>query len=198
MSMRLFRTNKKSELTDSGIIELYKSGGDKKLVGILFERHSHLVYGICYKYLKNEDKCKDAVLTIFEKLFDDLHKYNVANFSSWIHSVARNYCFAQLNKENGKVCIDDLPEMKDENDTEQEHSLFIEKNLLNLNGALNSINNEQKKCIELFYLANQSYNEISIATGFTVNQVKSFLQSGKRNLKLYLEKNIDHETKKNI
>ncbi|MFI5218282.1 MAG: RNA polymerase sigma factor [Bacteroidia bacterium] len=191
--MRLFRTNKKSQLTDTEIIALYKSTGDKKLVGILFDRHSHLVYGICYKYLRNEEKCKDAVLTIFEKLFADLLKYEVSNFSSWIHSVSRNYCFAFLNKENGRRGIEEIPELIEENENDNEVKLFTEKNLLHLNGALNSINTEQKKCIEMFYLENNSYNEISTATGFTINQVKSYIQNGKRNLKIYLEKNIEHE-----
>ena len=150
-------------------------------------RHSHLVYGICYHYLKDEDKCKDAVLALFEKLFDDLYKYEVTNFSSWMHSVARNYCFALLKKEKSKISLEEINDLKEEKE-DPEIRVSVEKNLKNLNGALQTINEEQKKCIALFYLKNKSYSEISIVTGFSLNQIKSYIQNGKRNLKIYFEK----------
>ena len=61
----------------------------------------------------------------------------------------------------------------------------------NLQEALNLLNTEQKKCVELFYLKEKSYIEIAELTGFNLKQVKSYIQNGKRNLKNYL-------TKKNV
>jgi RNA polymerase sigma-70 factor, ECF subfamily len=185
--MWFFKSSETSKLSDPEIVSLYKTTGDKKLVGILFDRHAHLVYGICYHYLKNKEQCKDAVLTLFEKLFDDLYKYDVVNFSSWMHSVARNYCFAVLKKEKSKISLEEIDDLKEEKE-DPEISVSIEKSLKNLNGALQTINEEQKKCVALFYLKNKSYTEISGVTGFSLNQVKSYIQNGKRNLKIYLEK----------
>lgn len=193
--MWLFRSNKASSLTDVELIAAYKTSRDKNLIGILFDRHAHLVYGICYHYLKNEDACKDAVLTIFEKLFDDLYKYDVNNFSSWIHSVARNHCFSVLNKVKEYISIDEIKEIKEikAEEEDSEVKLFFEKNLFHLNGAMESINEEQKKCVEMFYLRNLSYADISSATGYSIKQVKSYIQNGKRNLKMYLEKKAGNE-----
>jgi RNA polymerase sigma factor (sigma-70 family) len=185
--MWFFKSSETSELSDPEIVSLYKTTGDKKLIGILFNRHAHLVYGICYGYLKDNEQCKDAVLSLFEKLFDDLYKYDISNFSSWMHSVARNYCFAVLKKEKNKISIEEIYDVKEEKE-DPEIRMSTEKNLKNLNGALQTINEEQKKCIALFYLDNKSYVEISENTGFSLNQVKSFIQNGKRNLKIYLEK----------
>ncbi len=127
------------------------------------------------------------MLILVEKLFDDLYKYDIVNFSSWMHSVARNYCFAFLKKENKKIRLEESPDLKEEEE-DPEIRLLMEKNLNNLNGALQSISEDQKKCIELFYLKNKSYAEIAGYTGFSLNQVKSFIQNGKRNLKNHLEK----------
>lgn len=190
--MRLFRSSNILNDNDSDIIARYKKNNDKDLIGILFDRHSHLVYGICYQYLKNEDSCKDAVLTIFEKLFHDLDKYEVTNFSSWIHSVARNYCFAVLKKEHAMVELSEVDKAI-EDDCEDENSILVENNLPHLNKALNSIKGKQKICVELFYLQNMSYIEITKKTGFSINEVKSNIQNGKRNLRIYLEKHTVNE-----
>ncbi|MBK7856318.1 MAG: sigma-70 family RNA polymerase sigma factor [Bacteroidetes bacterium] len=101
--MWLIRSKDKSTLTDAALIELYRSKNDTNAIGILFNRYSHLVYGVCMKYLKDDDDCKDATLQIFEKLYDDLKKYSVEKFSFWLHSVARNYCLMQLRNKQAAL-----------------------------------------------------------------------------------------------
>ena len=54
--------------------------------------------------------------------------------------------------------------------------------------AMQQLNKEQQLCVELFYLEKKSYAEIAQVTGFSTLQVKSYLQNGKRNLKLIIEK----------
>jgi RNA polymerase sigma-70 factor (ECF subfamily) len=62
----------------------------------------------------------------------------------------------------------------------------LEEQLEKLKDALVRLSEEQKKCIELFYFKEKSYKEVSDLTGFSINEVKSYLQNGKRNLKGYL------------
>ena len=67
----------------------------------------------------------------------------------------------------------------------------IDKDGLNMEKALaeciEKLNNEQKKCIRQFYFENRCYNEIASNMGIDVKKVKSYLQNGKRNLKICLE-----------
>lgn len=185
--MWLFKTRNKYPENDAEIITAYKCTGDKQLIGILFERYAHLVYGVCFNYVKDKEVCKDATLFIFEKLFIDLKKYEVSNFSSWLHSVARNYCFAYLKTAGRNVSFDEVFMHESEPiDVTYEEDDLIKKHLSNLPQALAAINAEQQLCISLFYLNNKSYIEIADQTGYTLNQVKSFIQNGKRNLKIYL------------
>ena len=54
--------------------------------------------------------------------------------------------------------------------------------------ALLELNPEQQLCVTLFYLEKKSYQEIADSSGFTMMQVKSHIQNGKRNLKIIMER----------
>ena len=56
--------------------------------------------------------------------------------------------------------------------------------------AMKELNPEQKQCVTLFYLQKKSYQEINEITGFSMLQVKSYIQNGKRNLKILIEKKM--------
>ena len=92
---------------DQELIQAYRSNGDRKALGALFDRYSHLVFGVCMKYLKNEDDARDATMAVYEKLMEDLRRFDVQRFSSWIHSVARNYCLMQLRSRKAMLYADD-------------------------------------------------------------------------------------------
>mgnify|MGYP006315868703 FL=1 len=62
-----------------------------------------------------------------------------------------------------------------------------------LNFAIDQLNDEQKLCVTLFYLKKQTYQQIAELSGFTLMQVKSFIQNGKRNLKMKLLKMQENE-----
>jgi RNA polymerase sigma-70 factor (ECF subfamily) len=179
--MRFFRSHRKSALPDEEIVARYKAMRDRELVGLLFDRHAHLVFGICFNYLKDEEKSKDAVLALFEKLFDALLRHEVRHFGAWLHAVARNHCLAELErirKEHILAAGADRPEaMEDEYDSPPDDKLHL------LPEALAAIGPEQKRCIEMFYLANLSYREIAVRTGMPYDRVRSHIQNGKRNLR---------------
>lgn len=73
---------------------------------------------------------------------------------------------------------------------QEDKQVYQEKDILleNMGQAMNQLSPEQKICVELFYLQKKSYQEIADQTGYSLLQVKSYIQNGKRNLKLLLEK----------
>lgn len=140
------------------------------------------------KYLKDEDDSKDAVMQIFEKLLIDLKRHEVQNFKSWLHTVAKNYCLMQLRKKNPETPLTDNLVVEKENFLHREEGHELEERLTLMEEAIGQLNEQQKICVELFYLKEKCYQEISDQTGYTMNEVKSFIQNGKRNLKIYMEK----------
>ncbi len=180
------------DLTDKELIAEYKKSSDKIYVGILYKRYSHLVMGLSMKYLKDEDNAKDAVINIFTKLFDDLLKHNVEYFKSWLYTFTKNHCLMQLRSEQSKL--------RKNLDYEYDVKLFVEKSeemhqnankreqeYVALERAMAGLNEEQRICVELFYMKDKSYNEIVDITGYSLKNVKSYIQNGKRNLKIKLE-----------
>ena len=194
----LFRLNKSYEsLSDKELIDLYRKQSEKQIVGVLFKRYTHLVFGSCMKYLKNADESEDAVMDIFEKLLDDLKVHQIDNFKSWLYSVARNHCLMKLRKEKtseGRIVelkINDA-EAVESNDIlhlNEEEPIAIgskEQSLQGLENAIADLNDEQRRCIELFYLEQKCYNEVAEITAYSLNEVKSYIQNGKRNIKMLM------------
>ncbi|CAN5503833.1 sigma-70 family RNA polymerase sigma factor [soil metagenome] len=184
-----YSTSNYSHLTDNELVSQYKATSDKIYVGELYKRYTHLVLGMCINYFKDRDVAKDMVLQIFEKLFDELKKREVENFKAWLTFVVRNYCISELRKMQTQLNrdIEYQYQLKNQSiEEEKEEAVEAEEKLEALEKAMESLNPFQKKCIELFYLKNMTYTQIVEMTGYSVNEVKSYIQNGKRNLKMII------------
>ncbi len=178
-------------VNDNELLENFYSSRSNYWLGLLLQRYTLLLLGVCMKYLKNEEEAKDAVQQIFLKTITELHKYKVDYFKSWLYMVARNHCLMRIRERHGKVPkeLDESLMIAEEAVPAKEH---IEKDiLLNLiEASIPELNDEQKTCVTLFYLQKKTYHEISSQTGYTLMQVKSHIQNGKRNLKILVEKKM--------
>jgi len=200
IKIMLFRIprEKLQSKADQELLADFKSAGDLEVLGELYSRYVHLVYGVCLKYLKDREEAKDGVMQIFEKLIIEIPKHNIETFHSWLHVVTKNYCLMLLRsgkseKEKFSEWINDpsvfmetvidLHPLDDE-----ENSKSIERDLKD---CIEKLKEEQRLCIRQFYFENRCYNEISGNLGLDEKKVKSHLQNGKRNLKICLEeKNV--------
>lgn len=176
-------------LTDQELLEQFHLDGDNKWLGLLLQRYTLLLLGVCMKYLKDEEEAKDAVQQVFEKCLKELQKYKVDYFKSWIYMVAKNHCLMKL-RDKGKAPVPVTEKMISTPADESNVADYIQKEeLLNkLSASIPLLGQEQRSCIELFYLQKKSYHEIAASTGYTLMQVKSHIQNGKRNLKMLLQK----------
>lgn len=182
--------NSIDQYSDAKLLELYKQNKDTKWVGYLFERYILLVFGVCMKYLKHVNDANDATQQVFEKAFGEINKYEVTYFKSWIYSIARNYCLMQLrSKVHQTVFLETIPEdlAGKSEEWHAEKEINLSEQTENLINSIHQLNQEQKECIDLFYLQKLSYREIEEKTGFSFQQVKSYIQNGKRNLKILLD-----------
>lgn len=168
----------------------YRRNGDVALLGALYEPYMDMVFGICFKYLREEEECKDAVMQIFEKLVSDLKQHEVANFKSWLHSVARNHCLMKLRVSRVAIGQGSQDDQIQELEAVSNDEVFtLDGQLDVLDGCLQKLVDEQRISIELFYLQNKCYRDIAGETGFEIGKVKSYIQNGKRNLKICMESN---------
>jgi RNA polymerase sigma factor (sigma-70 family) len=185
-----------TKLSDEDIIQRYLSTDDNTMVGELYNRYARLVFGVGLKYLKNKEESKDVLFSVFEKLLRDLKKYDIKNFKAWLYTYTKNECLMQLRKTKVRTIEKDVFDVQVSGaDEEAEEEIQYDKEalLLSLESHVEGLADEQKQCIKLFYIENKSYSEIEAETGLTFNQIKSFIQNGKRNLKLKLSGVKNHE-----
>jgi RNA polymerase sigma-70 factor (ECF subfamily) len=188
--MWLFK--KKEYNSDEELLQHYKKSGDKDVFADLFKKHVSVVYGTCLFYLQDKDEAQDATMQLFEKLLLDINNREIDNFKGWLSFVVRNHCISLIRKNKSQTKnIKSYYEFEYEDPSyEQEekiNSVSDDEMVDKMKLCLPKLKENQRVCVELFYLKQKSYQDIANQTAFTLNEIKSYIQNGKRNLKLLLE-----------
>jgi RNA polymerase sigma factor (sigma-70 family) len=179
-----------TELSDKELVALYKQTEDMEVLAILYQRYMELVYGVCLKYYKEPEMSKDAVMNIFEELVHKLKRHEVDNFRGWLHTIAKNHCLMQLRTPKNLKTTEFNPALvQSEDNLHLAGVLEKEEHFVQLEDCMKTLPSEQKQTIELFYLQQKCYKEIADITGHDWNKIRSFIQNGRRNLKICIEKN---------
>ena len=174
--------------SDGELVSQYRSTGNMDVLGELYNRYMELVYSVCLKYMKEPEDAKDSVINIFEELVVKLKKYEVDNFKGWLYQLSKNHCLMKLRAEKKlpKNIDADVVHLTENNhlDNVQEK----EQNLNSMEFCIEQLPGEQKTAVQLFYLQEKCYKEIAETTKTDINKVRSFIQNGRRNLKICMEK----------
>ena len=158
------------------------------MLATLYKRYAYLVFGVCMKYLKDADDAADAGLDIYEELVNKVMKHEIEYFKGWLHTLTRNHCLMKLRSQKNKRTVD-LPDhlMQMEETVHLNGVMEKEENLNRLERCIEQLSPDQKKVVQLFYFEEKCYNDISTITGLDWNMVRSYIQNGRRNLKLCME-----------
>ena len=179
--------------SDSDMLQQYMRTGNLEILGKIYYQYIHLVYGVCLKYMNNREDSKDAVNKIFELLITEIHKFEIKNFRSWLYVVTKNYCLMEIRKSKSeKKRFEKFSDRYFMESTEILHPIdeVPDCNMEDqLKKCIEKLKDEQKQCIHLFYYEQKCYKEIATELKIDENKVKSFIQNGKRNLKICLEQN---------
>ncbi len=177
-----------STATDEELVSAYKRSGNKDLLAALYQRYMELVFGVCMKYLKDQEEAKDATMNIFEELLGKLMKYDVLHFKPWLYTVAKTHCLMHLRSSSKmKTSIIDPGLMQSEEETHLNGVFEQEAALEQLSKCMQGLASDQQQAIDLFYLQKKSYKEISEETGMEWSRVRSLIQNGRRNLKICMD-----------
>lgn len=192
--MTFLKNISSNQVTDKELVAAFKESGDINHLSILYQRYMDLVFGVCLKYLKDAEKSKDAVMDIFEELNKKLNQHEVDNFKGWLHVLARNYCLMQLRSPRNMKTTEFNADFMQSGQTVHLTNEVLEKEetFNKLAQCLETLPEDQKHSIQLFFVQKKCYNEIAEITGYEWNKVRSYIQNGKRNLKICLEgKEVD-------
>jgi RNA polymerase sigma factor (sigma-70 family) len=178
-----------TDSSDKELVAAFKESGDSNYLSVLYQRYMDLVFGVCLKYFKDAERCKDAVMDIYEELNTKLKLHEVDHFKGWLHVLARNYCLMQLRSPRNMKTTEFKADFMQsgENMHLNGEALEKEQNFVKLEDCLKTLTEEQQQSVQLFYLENKCYNEIAAITGYDWNKVRSYIQNGRRNLKLCMD-----------
>ncbi|RYZ29818.1 MAG: sigma-70 family RNA polymerase sigma factor [Chitinophagaceae bacterium] len=184
------KANRYDHITDQELLEHYYADHNQEWLGILLQRYTLLLLGVCMKYLKDETEARDCVQQIFLKVLTEAPKYKIDYFKSWLYMVAKNHCLMRLRDKGSKSVKELTDQNVAEQETDRQDLLQNERTYELLEESMQELNEEQKICVNQFYLQKKSYQQIAEQTGFSLMQVKSYIQNGKRNLKIILERKL--------
>jgi RNA polymerase sigma-70 factor, ECF subfamily len=188
-------SGKHPDITDEELLRQFYRNGSLETLGELYSRYMHLVYGVSLKYLESREDARDAVMQIFEKLILDLPGQEIRNFKSWLYVLVKNFCLMQIRSQKSadgrlegyKIELEFMESGTEMHPIDKEDHSVEEA----LKHCIEQLKSEQKQCIELFYYEKRCYQEIAEQLEMNEKKVKSYLQNGKRNLKICLEgKNV--------
>jgi RNA polymerase sigma-70 factor (ECF subfamily) len=174
-------------MDDEALMQRFRAEGDTDILGIVLERFTLVLFGVCMKYLKEEDHAKDAVQQVFLKALSEVPKYQIDNIGGWLYQVAKNHCLSLLRSKKDYASDEPLKYIPQPEEVPLSLLIQKEKDIDRMKEALKDIKEDQRICIASFYLDKKSYAQISEETGWDIKQVKSNIQNGKRNLRLKME-----------
>ena len=188
--MKLFTATHTTKSGDDVLLQRYFQTNDLEILGELYSRHAEMVYYICLRYFKDEEKSKDAVMQIFEDLIRKIHRQDIKDFPKWLYVVSKNHCLMDIRsrKNSQEVSFDEFVESPTKLHPEESY-VEKEERFAQMERCMDKLPEKQKASIDLFFLREKCYKEIVEMTGYSLNEVKSYIQNGKRNLKNCMEKN---------
>ena len=178
-----------SKESDESLLTKYLSNEDLSVLGELYARNSEMVYYVCLRYFKEEEKSKDAVMQLFEQLIDKVKKQTIQDFPKWLYVVTKNFCLMELRRTKNKmeISIGEFVEFPHHLHPQESYD-EKEERLSQLEHCIEKLPEKQRVSIDLFFINQKCYKEVVEITGFNMNDVKSYIQNGKRNLKNCMEK----------
>jgi RNA polymerase sigma-70 factor (ECF subfamily) len=175
--------------TDNVLVSEFSSTLDIQFAGELYNRYADLIYGVCLKYLKHPENAQDSAVAVFEELVAKIPKHTIENFKGWLYMLTKNHCLMRIRSGKKAHTVNiDAELMQSEDPTHLDGVLEKEENLVQLEYCMGELAIEQRQAVALFYIEGKCYNEISAITGIEWNKVRSYIQNGRRNLKLCIEK----------
>ena len=182
------KSSKIDSQQDHELLHQYRESMDLKILGDLYQRHTEMVYYVCFRYLQDSELSKDAVMNIFEELIYKANKQEIKDFPRWLYVLTKNHCLMYLRSQKNKsqISLDEFVKFP-EDLHHYEHDDEKEGQLTAMEGCLSKLPERQQQSVRLFFLEEKCYKEISESTGYSLNEIKSYIQNGKRNLKNCME-----------
>jgi RNA polymerase sigma factor (sigma-70 family) len=191
-----------SKLSDIELIE-QTLAGNQAAYADLIKRHQRFVFTLAMRFSKNREDAEEIAQDCFIKAYRSLANFQrQSKFSTWLYSIVYTTAMTFLRKK--RVDTDSIDDENTYIQLENQSSGFESNSAENrsrsyyLNQAIAQLLPDDAVIITLFYMGEQSLEEIGQALGIEANTVKVKLFRARQRLKDKLERNLKGEVKELI
>jgi RNA polymerase sigma factor (sigma-70 family) len=182
---------KQADAEVSSWIENYLKTGDKQYWGRIFEKYKKQIFVRCLRILNNSEDARDLTSEAFIKAFENIQNFDLKrSFFPWLYQLTTNLCIDHIRRKK----LIQFNQIEDQVISENPEDVIVNlerKELGNhIKQAIRKLKRPQKRCFCLFYIQQKSYKEIAELTGYSFNEVRSYIQNGRRKFKSIMEKNL--------
>ena len=157
--------------------------GESASFKILVERYQNLVFTIAFRITNNREEAEEVAQDVFMKVYRNLATFKwESRFSSWLFRIAHN---TALNKIKSKKQEVELTERHNTGEVQNEADGVFTKEYLDK--AINMLEPEEATVITLFYLSEQTLDEIAQVLNIEANAAKVRLHRARKKLREKLE-----------
>jgi len=171
--------------SDKDLIIEYLDGSNESL-NILIRRYLQPIYNFVYTYIKDEEEAEDVVQEVFLKAWRNLKKFKKdKNFKTWIYKIAKNssldflkkkknITFSELNKNSYNNDVETFVDSIEDNDDLLPDEIYYKLELQkDIEEVLDEIPVIYGEVLNLYYINEFNFREISEILGVSINTVKS-------------------------
>ena len=150
------------------------ANGCERSFSELYDRYGQRMHNYFYRMLWQDIKiAEDFTQDLFLKIIEKRAYYDPEKrFSTWIYTVAGNMVKNEYRRVSRKKPLPEMPDIFEENFSENIDNEIFEKHL---NNALENLDEIQKQCFILRYQEEMSMKEIAEIIGCPEGTVKSRL-----------------------
>ncbi len=173
------------ELTEGQLVERFRETGESRHFETLYLRTRRTVYSRCLAIVKDGESAEDLSHETFLRAYDQFARLEGSNFSGWVYKIATNLSLNWLrDKLNRQRLLRKKGAPTEEKLESTEERLLQQNRLGRARRVLKTLKEEQRTVLTLKYVEGCSYSEIEAQTGYTYDQVRSYLQNARRNFQI--------------
>jgi RNA polymerase sigma factor (sigma-70 family) len=171
--------------------------GDKRAYGELVERHKDKAMTLALRMLKDRPEAEEALQDAFVRAFKALPRFEwKASFSTWLYRIVYNVCATSLSKRSDDVhlSLDDTDEqfLDVASDEPAPDAVFERREFHDMvAGEIERLPETYAEILALFFVNDQSYEQIVEITGLPLATVKVRLFRGRILLRNAVSKRLD-------
>lgn len=171
--------------------------GDRDAYAYLVDKYKAMVFSLALRITSNREEAEEIAQDAFVRAYQSLGSFRgKAKFSSWLYRIVYNTGISHLRKqEKGRISIDD---------TNISDSLYTESNKLHeslsqserekyLEIALNTLDEDERFFVVLYYYEERDLEEIAEIAGLTKTNTKVRLFRARKKMLQVLEKYLKEE-----